>query len=141
MTSQQAPAGWYPDPNGGSGQMYWDGQQWSSPTPAAPQQPGISQDALRAAMAENRSIWVTGGLALWSLICGIIGAITDLFCGVGIGPSGIGLVLGVIAFNKSKQTGEHRGLALTALIVNAVAFGIGLIVMLVIFGGLGSMGS
>ncbi|MCV7089036.1 NINE protein [Mycobacterium interjectum] len=27
MTEQPA-AGWYPDPSGGPGQMYWDGQQW-----------------------------------------------------------------------------------------------------------------
>jgi TM2 domain-containing membrane protein YozV len=28
MTTQPTPAGWYPDPTGKSGQMYWDGQQW-----------------------------------------------------------------------------------------------------------------
>ncbi|WP_082956501.1 NINE protein [Mycobacterium sp. E787] len=27
MTEQPA-AGWYPDPSGGPGQMYWDGRQW-----------------------------------------------------------------------------------------------------------------
>jgi hypothetical protein len=36
MTTQSTPAGWYPDPTGKSGQMYWDGQQWhqdqTSPT-------------------------------------------------------------------------------------------------------------
>ncbi len=33
MTEQPA-AGWYPDPSGGPGQMYWDGQQWRADTPA-----------------------------------------------------------------------------------------------------------
>jgi Protein of unknown function (DUF2510) len=28
MSTQSTPAGWYPDPTGKSGQMYWDGQQW-----------------------------------------------------------------------------------------------------------------
>lgn len=34
MTEQPA-AGWYPDPSGGPGQMYWDGQQWRPDTAAA----------------------------------------------------------------------------------------------------------
>jgi serine/threonine protein kinase, bacterial len=38
MTTELPPAGWYQDPNGGSGQVYWDGQRWDaeiSPTPTA----------------------------------------------------------------------------------------------------------
>ena len=36
MTSEQQPsAGWYPDPSGKPGQMYWDGQQWQTNVPAA----------------------------------------------------------------------------------------------------------
>ena len=34
MTEQPA-AGWYPDPNGKPGQMYWDGRQWQANVPAA----------------------------------------------------------------------------------------------------------
>lgn len=34
MTSGQPAAGWYPDPNGGPNQMYWDGQQWRTDVPA-----------------------------------------------------------------------------------------------------------
>jgi TM2 domain-containing membrane protein YozV len=37
MTSEQPAAGWYPDPSGGPGQRYWDGQQWQAP--AVPQPP------------------------------------------------------------------------------------------------------
>lgn len=36
MTTELPPAGWYPDPNGGPGQMYWDGQRWDTETPATP---------------------------------------------------------------------------------------------------------
>jgi Protein of unknown function (DUF2510) len=25
------PAGWYPDPSGAPGQLYWDGQKWGEP--------------------------------------------------------------------------------------------------------------
>jgi TM2 domain-containing membrane protein YozV len=28
MTSQAPAPGWYPDPKGGSGEKYWDGQEW-----------------------------------------------------------------------------------------------------------------
>ena len=35
MTAQPPP-GWYPDPTGKPGQMYWDGQAWQTPpTPPA----------------------------------------------------------------------------------------------------------
>jgi TM2 domain-containing membrane protein YozV len=33
--SEQPAAGWYPDPSGKPGQMYWDGQQWHTGGPAA----------------------------------------------------------------------------------------------------------
>jgi hypothetical protein len=36
MTTQLPPAGWYPDPNGGPGQVYWDGQRWHTEIPATP---------------------------------------------------------------------------------------------------------
>lgn len=36
MTTQLPQAGWYPDPTGNPGQMYWDGRQWLVSTPAAP---------------------------------------------------------------------------------------------------------
>ncbi|SDL37060.1 RDD family protein [Tessaracoccus oleiagri] len=32
QTPQQPPAGWYPDPAGGSGERFWDGQAWSQST-------------------------------------------------------------------------------------------------------------
>jgi hypothetical protein len=139
--SNTQPPGWYPDPNGGPGQVYWDGQRWSSGPPAAPGQAAISPDALRAAMAENRSVWVTNGLAVWSLIAGIVGFLLDFACGVGIGAAGLGVIVGYLAFNKSKKTGQGRGLALSGLIVSGVAFVFGFIVLVVLFGGMGSMGS
>ena len=35
MTTSQPAPGWYPDPNGGSSEMYWDGRQWKADGPAA----------------------------------------------------------------------------------------------------------
>jgi Protein of unknown function (DUF2510) len=36
MTTELPPAGWYPDPNGGPGQMYWDGRRWDTEISATP---------------------------------------------------------------------------------------------------------
>lgn len=53
-------------------------------------------------------------LALWSLIASLIG----LVCGVG---SIVGIVLGVLALNQIKQTGEGgRQLAQAGIVVGAV---------------------
>jgi hypothetical protein len=32
-STPQPPPGWYPDPSGKPGQMYWDGQRWRTHTP------------------------------------------------------------------------------------------------------------
>ena len=36
MTTQLPSAGWYQDPSGKPGQMYWDGQRWHTAMPARP---------------------------------------------------------------------------------------------------------
>jgi Protein of unknown function (DUF2510) len=36
MTTQIPPAGWYADPSGKPGQMYWDGQRWQQAIPTTP---------------------------------------------------------------------------------------------------------
>ena len=57
----------------------------------------------------------TNGLAIASLICSVAGIIT---CGV---ASIVGIVLGFIAMQQTRQTGqEGRGLALAGVIVGAV---------------------
>lgn len=48
MTPGQVPAGWYPDPNGGPGQAYWDGVQWlpsGGPAAAASAYGGVAAGA------------------------------------------------------------------------------------------------
>lgn len=56
MTSQLPPPGWYPDPSGRPGLMYWDGQQWHTNRQAArsPVPPGPAPGrAGGTAMAEE----------------------------------------------------------------------------------------
>lgn len=50
------PPGWYPDPSGKPGQMYWDGQQWrteASPSAAAP----TPWDGTRSHSNKGRNFW------------------------------------------------------------------------------------
>lgn len=40
----QPPAGWYPDPSGGPGQKYWNGEAWSDvPAPESPAAPAAKE--------------------------------------------------------------------------------------------------
>ena len=51
---------------------------------------------------------------------GIVGLVLAIFCNL------IGLVVSVIAFNKSKQAGFKNNIALAGIIVGAVVFVVGL---------------
>lgn len=66
-------------------------------------------------------------LAIASLVCSVIG----LFCGIG---SIVGIILGFVAINQIKQTGQAgRGLALAGIIVGAASLVISLIAYFVFF--------
>jgi hypothetical protein len=52
---------------------------------------------------------------------GIVGLVLAIFCNL------IGLVVSIIAFNKSKQAGFKNNIALAGIIVGAVLFVVGLI--------------
>ncbi len=73
----------------------------------------------------------TNGMAIGALVSAIAGA---LFCGV---PSIVGAILGHVALNQIKQTGEEgRGMALAGVIIGWVAFVLSVLVIvpLVIIG-------
>jgi hypothetical protein len=52
MTTQQPPAGWYKDPTGKRGQMYWDGQKWHQDMTATP--PSVAAPSTRAPAAQAK---------------------------------------------------------------------------------------
>jgi hypothetical protein len=120
-----------------------DGQNWQQaavPQPVGQPQPA-SQDAIRAAMAENRSIWVTNGLAAWSLICGGVGFLLNFLFGMGAFVGGFGLILSFVAFNKSKRlNGQGRGLSIAGLVLNGLVVAFGLIVWIFLLAAAGSGG-
>lgn len=66
----------------------------------------------------------TNGLAIASLVSSVVG----LLCGIG---SLIGIILGVIALNQIKQTGQGgHGLAVAGIVVGAASMVISLAWML-----------
>ena len=101
MTSPQAAPGWYPDPSGGPGQRYWDGQQWQAPPPVpAPSAPpyggaGYQVDVYGRPLSDKSKLVAgllqlfLGGLGIGRFYLGYtnIGVlqivVTILTCGVG----------------------------------------------------------
>jgi hypothetical protein len=70
-------------------------------------------------------------MAILSLVCSVLG----LACGIG---SIVGIVLGFVALNQIKQTGQGgRGLALAGIIVGAVLFALAVIWAIVYFATMG----
>lgn len=66
----------------------------------------------------------TSGLAIGALVCSLVGLVLCCF----FVPSVVGTILGAVAMNDTKRTGQQgHGMAVTGLIVGAVgiAFGIG----------------
>ncbi len=133
MTAE-VPPGWYPDPNG-SGQKYWDGQQWQggAPAPLVPTVGAPSPYGGFGGPAAPKPDTATSLLGLWSLLMGLGALVLDFLCGVGIVFGLVGLGVGLIALNRSKQTNANRGLVIAGIAVNGVALLLGLV--LVIFFG------
>ena len=104
----------------------------------AGQQPSIDPTMLRQAMAENRSVWVTNGLACWSLVIGGVGFFMNFLFGAGIAFAGFGGIIAYVAFNKSKKTGQGRGLAITSLVLNGLVAAFALIVIVFLLAAAGS---
>lgn len=130
-----APA--YPPPAAGYGQQPGYGQQ----QPAYGQQPGYGQPAYQP-YGYGQPVMGTNGMAIASLITSILGLSTMLFCFLPIG-SLIGLVLGVVALNQVKESGqEGRGLALGGIWVGAAGLALGVLAWIVfgaaLMSGLGS---
>jgi hypothetical protein len=58
---------------------------------------------------------------------GIVGLVLAIFCSL------IGMVVSIIAFNKSKQVGFKNNIALAGIIVGAVLFVVGLILNFTVY--------
>ncbi len=115
--------GWYPDPDGGTVQRWWNGASWSdaniapppavaSATPAtpsvpviysaenpAPQYPGATPGSPRAAVTINAKL---NPLAVYSFVAGLVAFFFNFL----LVPSGIAIVLGIKGLARAKQLAE-----------------------------------
>lgn len=70
----------------------------------------------------------TNGQAIGALISSIIGA-PLCFCFI---PSIVGIVLGIVAMNETKRTGQQgHGMALAAVIVGGISIAFGVVIMII----------
>jgi hypothetical protein len=133
-------AGWYPDPTGGPGQTYWDGQQWHTgivaPTPpaAAPTPWGQAPSYGQPVGPPKAPPWTTTKtMSLYSILIGIGGILADFLCGVGILLAVVGLVVGILAFNRAKKYSEPTGMAISGIALGCAGLVFGLL-WVILFG-------
>jgi Na+/H+-dicarboxylate symporter len=74
-------------------------------------------------------------MAIWSLVTSLLGFI----CGIGFI---VGLILGIVALNQIKQTGQGgRGFAIAGIVIGGIAIAIGIIAGIAVLAGAGSQTS
>ncbi|CDO24832.1 peptidyl-prolyl cis-trans isomerase [Mycolicibacterium mageritense DSM 44476 = CIP 104973] len=70
------------------------------------------------------------GMAIGSLVASVLGVPFMFFCFSGFVPALVGVVLGIVALNQIKTTGQSgRGLAIAGIAVGAVILLLGLIIL------------
>lgn len=65
MTTSSVPAGWYPDPGGGSGQRYFDGTQWTEHRSDVPAHEGYRGSSSRRGLTPP-SLSTSAMAAVWN---------------------------------------------------------------------------
>lgn len=111
-----APAGWYPDPNDGRIQRWWDGYQWTHHThpPAPAYSAGSLYNGAKDAAAGKNSA------GTWSLVMGIaavvlgIPAVTALWSFL----AGVAaIVWASIGLARASRYGVKRGTSIAGLVL------------------------
>jgi Protein of unknown function (DUF2510) len=116
--------GWYPDPAGGSGQRYWDGNQWLN----VPQQPVAVSDGITKTDLKK---WASYGVAGYAALFGVFSIPVNIFCGAGAGLGVPALFLGWLG-NRSATDPVARKLAKTGLICGGIGTAISIIIFAVL---------
>lgn len=115
------PAGWYPDPQDGRFQRWWDGFQWtphthppvSNPAQGLPRPGSLYNGAKDAAAGKNSA-------GTWSLVCGIaavilgipiVTALWSLLAGIAA------IVWGAVGLGRAARYGVGRGTSIAGLIL------------------------
>ena len=75
------------------------------------------------------------GLGIGSLVCGIIGLVLTWVYGIGLVPSIVGLILGVISGNKSAEAGLPRGgMATAGFVLSIISLALSALVFIACIG-------
>jgi len=123
-----APPGWYPDPTGKPGTLYWDGRVWRTAIPVAPEvrpKNGLAIASLViAAVAQLSTLllvpWSIGGeiLSLLAAVFGIFGAIASVFGGIIVGV--VAVVIGFAARRRVKRgEANNEGIAIAGIVLGS----------------------
>ena len=81
------------------------------------------------------------GLAIASMVLGIIGLVLFCIWYIGIPCSIIGLILGGISSSKAKAYGMKSGMAVAGIVCSCIALGLNIIGIILISAGIASLGS
>jgi Protein of unknown function (DUF2510) len=128
MTSGQREVGWYPDPSGTSGQMYWDGRQWLAGIPAFPLPAAAlpwdrirpHMDRARPALDRLRGFW--SGLTRQSRVMYAAAVLLVVVAAVGVSITTLSYLVGGSDKSPSYQAGYTSGSTGTA---HSAAIGLG----------------
>lgn len=133
--SNAAP-GWYPDETGR--QRWWDGSQWG----------GYAASPLVYAQVPQQVTIVrapTNGLAVASMVIGISATVlswTIILLFFTVPASLIGLILGILGLNTArKMDGRGKGMAITGIVLCALPFVIGGILIIMSIAGVIASGA
>ena len=145
-------AGWYPDPSGDTTKLrYWDGTQWTDHSKAAttvggtvPTTPATPTSHTPYQAAPGQPVYTaptysqpnyvqpqTNGLAVASMVKGIVGLLSFLCCSLFLMTpcSIVAIILGAIALKKETQ----RGMAISGLIMGIVGVVLCVIILVAFF--------
>ena len=121
----QPSAGWYPDPTGKPGQMYWDGEAWHRLTPDIPGTPKPTQPPVstKGPSGQRKVGFVLAGLALLVIAVQVVGRqvwgrpLEVLLVALGIA------IIGVTIAVRSGQSGARKVMFVSAMVLVLFASG------------------
>jgi hypothetical protein len=131
----QPSAGWYPDPTGKPGQMYWDGEAWHRLTPDIPATPKADIPGTpkptqppvttKGPSGQRKVGFVLAGLALLVIAVQVVvylvlraGPLAVLVC---VAIVLIGVIIGVRIAVRSGQSGARTGTFVIAMVLGLFA--------------------
>lgn len=118
------PPGWYPAPHANNESRYWDGQRWLEPAAGTTTVTGTLPGAIAPGGAVQATPSRISGLAVGALVLGIAAFVTGWVPWLGLLLAIVAVTFSVLALVKR----QHKGFAITGLVLGGIALLAGLIV-------------